>query len=430
MPESDTLNELTATEIVRLTGSGAAKAESVVRACLDRIAQREDSVGAWAFIDPDDAIAQACEVDRRPERGALCGVPVAVKDIIATADMPTAYGSPIYAGHRPAWDAACVAAVRAAGGIILGKTVTTEFASSHPGKTLHPQDPTRTPGGSSSGSAAAVADRMAPLAIGTQTGGSVIRPASFCGIAGYKPSFGWVNRHGVKPLSESLDTVGGMGRTVADAARLVAVMAGRPVLLNLPDAGRPRIAVWQSAALKQAEPDMLACLQDMAVRLSRNGAHVTDLTPPAIFAEIDAAHHEIEYFEMGKALAFELRTWPDKLSPALRKRVEVGQVCSAQLYDEMRCVARECRLAMASIFAEFDAIITPSAAGEAPKGLTSTGNALFNRLWTLLYGPVVTVPVGSGRHGMPLGIQFVGKPNGDLGTLAIARWAEALSKDY
>jgi Asp-tRNA(Asn)/Glu-tRNA(Gln) amidotransferase A subunit family amidase len=419
-------NELTATEIVRLMSSGKATAEAIVRACLERIGEREQDVRAWTYLDPDRAIAQAREVDRRAEQGALRGVPVAVKDIIATDDMPTAYGSPIYAGHRPPWDAACVTAIRAAGGIVLGKTVTTEFASSHPGKTVHPYDPTRTPGGSSSGSAAAVADGMAPLAIGTQTGGSVIRPASFCGVVGYKPSFGWVDRHGVKPLSESLDTVGGMGRTVADAARLVSVMAGRPALLDLSEVHRPRIAVWRSEALRQAEPDMLACLENAAMRLSNQGARVSDFTPPAIFSDLDAAHHEIEYFEMGKALAFEMRTYREQLSAALRKRIEAGQACPPELYDEKRLVAREGRIALLSVFADFDVILTPSAAGEAPKGLTSTGNALFNRIWTLLYGPAVTISAGLGGHGMPLGVQFIGPRNDDLRTLAIAQWAEEI----
>ena len=426
MRQRGSLNERTAADIVHLTSVGAATAEAIVRACLERIGAREQDVNAWTYLDTDQAIAQAREVDRRAEQGALHGVPVAVKDIIATVDMPTAYGSPIYADQRPAWDAACVAAIRAAGGIILGKTVTTEFASSHPGKTVHPHDPTRTPGGSSSGSAAAVADAMVPLAIGTQTGGSVIRPASFCGVVGYKPSFGWVNRHGVKPLSESLDTVGGMGRTVIDAARLVSVMAGRPALLDLPESGRPRIAVWQSESLRQAEPDMLACLQVAAATLSKHGAQVSDVTPPTIFSDLDAAHHEIEYFEMGKALAFELRAYPEQLSTELRKRIEAGQACPPELYDEKQRVARAGRLALLMVFADFDVILTPGAIGEAPKGHASTGNALFNRMWTLLYGPSVTIPAGQGRHGMPLGLQLIVPRNDDLRTLAIAQWVEAM----
>jgi amidase len=424
--ELGAINEMTAAEIVRLTSSDAVTAESVVRTCLERIADREGDLHAWAFIDPVYAIAQAREVDRRSQQGPLHGLPVAIKDIIATADMPTAYGSPIYANHQPAWDAACVTAIRAAGGIVLGKTVTTEFASTHPGKTVHPKDPTRTPGGSSSGSAAAVADFMAPLAVGTQTGGSIIRPASYCGVAGYKPSFGWVNRHGVKPLSESLDTVGAMGREIADIARLVAVLAGRPALLELPDIGRPRIAVWRGESLPKADPEMLECLEEMARQMSRCGAIITDLKPPAIFSDIDAAHHDIEYFEMGMALAFELRTHKDQLSPQLRDRIQAGQACPPERYDEKRRIAEECRSTMSSIFEHFDAIITPSAPGEAPKGLASTGDALFNRLWTLLYGPAVTIPAGAGRNGMPLGIQFVGLRESDRKVLAIAQWAEKL----
>jgi amidase len=426
MRPSGSLNEQTATDIVRLTSSGETTAEAVVRACLDRIDEREHVVNAWAYLDPDRAIAQAREIDRSATRGALHGVPVAVKDIIATADMPTSFGSPIYAGHRPPWDAACVAAIRAAGGIVLGKTVTTEFASSHPGKTTHPYDPKRTPGGSSSGSAAAVADHMSPLAIGTQTGGSVIRPASFCGVVGYKPSFGWVNRHGVKPLSESLDTVGAMGRTVADAARLVSVMAGRPALLDLPEVDRPRIAVWRSETLHKAEPDMLACLQDAATKFSEQGAYVADITPPAIFSDLDAAHHEIEYFEMGKALAFELSAHPRQLSAALRKRVEAGQACPPELYDEKHRIADEGRLSLLPVFADFDVILTPGALGEAPLGHATTGNALFNRIWTLLYGPAVTLCAGQGHQDMPLGLQFIGLRNEDLRALAVAQWAEAI----
>ncbi len=201
--------------------------ERDVQACLARIEDREAAVGAWAFLDRELALAQARALDAGSTRGPLHGLPVGIKDIIATADMPTEYGSPIYAGHRPAWDAACVSAIRAAGGVVMGKTVTAEFAASHPGKTRNPHNLAHTPGGSSSGSAAAVADGMVPLALGTQTGGSVIRPASFCGVVGYKPSFGLVSRHGVKPLSESLDTVGVFARSVRAAGLLAGVIARR-----------------------------------------------------------------------------------------------------------------------------------------------------------------------------------------------------------
>ncbi len=421
-----TLHELTATEIVRLTSSGAVTAETVVRACLDRIAAREPQVQAWTFIDPDQAIAQAREVDRRGAKGALRGVPVGIKDIIATVDMPTAYGSPIYAGHRPAWDAACVNAVRAAGGIILGKTVTTEFALSFPGKTVHPRDPSRTPGGSSSGSAAGVADCMMPLAVGTQTGGSVLRPASFCGVAGYKPTFGWISRHGVKPASESLDTVGSFGRTVEDAARLVAVMADRPALLDLPAVAPPRIGILRDKSLAKAEPDMLACLERAAAALAKRGASLSDFTLPVAFEQLDAAHHEIEHFEIAQALGFEMRLHRDQLSPVLLKRMEGAVACTPEHYDEAWRTARECRAAMTSVWSNIDVILAPSATGEAPLGHASTGNAVFNRIWTLLQGPAISIPAGVGRNGMPLGLQVIGAPGSDRKTLAIAQWAEKL----
>jgi len=420
------LHDITATDIVRLTASGALTAEAVTTACLERIAQREDAVRAWEYIDPDHALREARELDRGPARGPLHGVPIGIKDIIATADMPTGYGSPIYAGHRPAWDAACVAAIRAAGGIVLGKTVTTEFASSRAGKTVHPADPARTPGGSSSGSAAAVADRMLPLAVGTQTGGSIVRPASFCGVVGYKPSFGWIDRHGVKPLSESLDTVGVMARSIDDAARLVAVMAGRPELLDLKEVERPRIAVWSCDALDEAAPDMLACIRRAIDSLAQSGAVLVDCREPISTSDLDKAHHVIEYVEMGRALAFELQRYPGQLSPALRKRIESGQSYTAETYDEMKRVARQCRRAMRSLFSEFDAVIFPSTLGEAPTGHQSTGNALFNRFWTALYGPVITIPAGSGAAGMPLGIQLIGAIGDDLRLLSLARWAQSI----
>lgn len=420
------LHELTATEIVRLIGSGALTAEAATVACLERISERESAVQAWEYIDRDYALRQARELDCRPVRGPLHGVPIGIKDIIATADMPTAYGSSIYSRHRPAWDAACVTAIRAAGGVIFGKTVTTEFASSRAGKTVHPKDSARTPGGSSSGSAASVADCMLPLAVGTQTGGSVVRPASFCGIVGYKPTFGWIDRHGVKPLSESLDTIGVMTRSIDDAARMVAVMAGRPALLDLKEAGRPRIAVWNCDALDQAEPSMLACMRRAIDNLAQRGAVFVECKEPISTADLDKAHHVIEYVEMGRALAFELQRYPDQLSPALRERIEAGQSYTAETYDEMKQVARQCRRAIRSLFSEFDAIIFPSALGEAPVGHQSTGNALFNRFWTALHGPVITIPAGTGAAGMPLGIQLIGAFGDDLRLLSLARWAESI----
>ena len=239
------LNELTAREAARRLAAREITAEQMARACLARIEERESTVGAWIHVDPDAVLAQARQLDAGPVRGPLHGLPIGVKDIIDTIDMPTCYGSAVYPGHRPAADAACVALARAAGALILGKTVSTEFAWFHPGKTANPRDPRCTPGGSSSGSAAAVADAMVPLAFGTQTAGSIVRPASYCGVVGYKPTYATLPRAGIKPLAESLDTLGVMARTPGDAALLVGILSGR-ALLPAPRARAPRIALCRT----------------------------------------------------------------------------------------------------------------------------------------------------------------------------------------
>src|SRR3954468_23374672 len=265
--------------------AGRLSAEALVSACLDRIAAREDVVGAWHYLDPEAALAAARHCDASPPRGPLHGVPIAVKDLIDTFDMPTGYGSPIYEGHRPAADAACVALARGAGAVVLGKTVTTEFACFTAGKTANPKNPAHTPGGSSSGSAASVADGMAPLAFGTQTAGSVIRPAAYCGIVGYKPSFGTIPRAGVKMLCDSLDTVGTMVRNVADAAFFAGVVAGRPALrdIALPAAlqgAPPRFGLYRTPKWDEAEHATVRALDHARAALERAGARITDIPFP------------------------------------------------------------------------------------------------------------------------------------------------------
>ena len=421
VPES--LARLTAVELAAGVAQRALSAERVAREHLERIAEREPSVGAWVHLDPDHVLSQARALDLAAVRGPLHGVPVAIKDIIATADMPTEYGSPIYRHHRPAWDAACVTALRAAGAIIFGKTVTTEFATSYAGKTVNPHDPTRTPGGSSSGSAAAVADFMVPLALGTQTGGSVIRPASFCGVVGYKPSFAAINRHGVKPLSESLDTVGVMARSVADAALLVSVMTGRQAWARPPQVEAPRIGVWRTPTWGQAAPETIAALESAIRKFEEHGARVEDVSVAPIFAQADAAHHDIEHFEMARALAFEAREHADQLSAVLKGRLAQGTQCAPERYDDGLAVAAECRRALSQVFDRYDALLAPSAIGEAPKGLTSTGNAVFNRIWTLFGVPAITIPAAQGPNGLPVGIQIIGGRGRDIEALAVSEWA-------
>src|SRR5690348_7958417 len=279
------LLSLTAREAARQVAERRISAEELAAAYIDRIEAREAVVGAWQYFDREGALAAARRRDAEPPRGQLHGIPIAVKDLIDTVDIPTAYGSPIYRGHRPAADASCVALARAAGAIVIGKTVTTEFACFTPGKTANPRNPAHTPGGSSSGSAAAVADRMAPLAFGTQTAGSVIRPAAFCGIVGYKPSFGTIPRAGVKMLCDSLDTVGTMARNVADAAFFAGVVAGRPELRDIafPSAlqgAPPGFGLYRTPMWVEAEPATVRALDHARAALERAGASVTDVPFP------------------------------------------------------------------------------------------------------------------------------------------------------
>jgi Asp-tRNA(Asn)/Glu-tRNA(Gln) amidotransferase A subunit family amidase len=400
-------------------------AERHVQACLERIEAREPAVGAWTFLDRELALAQARALDAGSARGPLYGLAVGIKDIIATADMPTEYGSPIYAGHRPAWDAACVSAIREAGGIVLGKTVTTEFAASHPGRTRHPHNPAHTPGGSSSGSAAAVADAMVPLALGTQTGGSVIRPASFCGVVGYKLGFGLVSRHGVKPLSESLDTLGVFARSVREAGLLAGVMARRPSLCAVPALERgPRVGLWQTHEWPQAAPETVTALNDAAKLLAAAGAQVRAADMPEPFSVLNKAHHDIEYFEMAQALAFEMRNHRERLSQRLRERLEKASQITAAQYDDAWLTARSCRRLVDDAFTHHDVLLAPAAVGEAPRGLESTGNAVFNRGWTLLGLPCMTLPGFRGPNRLPVGIQLIAREDAHL--LAIAAWVERM----
>lgn len=415
-------NQLSAVDAAALLARREISAESFANACLARVAQREPTVQAWAHIDADQVIEQARALDAGAVRGLLHGLPIGIKDVIDTADMPTQYGSPIYAGNRPAWDAACVNAIRAAGGIVMGKTVTSELATSYRGKTANPHDPAHTPGGSSSGSAAAVADCMVPLAIGTQTGGSTIRPSSFCGVVGYKPSFGLINRHGVKPVSESLDTVGLIARTVPDVALLAAAITGRLDLLKPMRTAPPRIGVWRTYEWEHAAPETAAALDAAARRLSDIGAAVHECTMDPVFAELTAAHKDIQFSEMAQALGFEMRRQPELLSPSLREGIEYGMHVTPATYDAKRALAARCRSLIDDVFSVFDMLLAPSAPGEAPHGLENTGSPVFNRGWTLLGLPCVTVPSFKGAHGLPVGIQIVGQYWRDAHTLGCAQW--------
>ncbi|MBM1174134.1 amidase [Microvirga arabica] len=408
---------LTALEAAQRIADGSLTSEALVRACLDRIGEREPVVQAWQHLDMDAALNMARHVDRFGS-GPLKGIPIGVKDIIDTADMPTGYGSPLYETFRPPRDAACVALARQAGASVLGKTVTTEFAYFQPGKTRNPRDPGRTPGGSSSGSAAAVADGMVPLAFGTQTAGSIIRPASFCGCVGYKPTFGLIDRTGVRPFAESLDTVGFFASTVQDAAFFASAIAGRPDLHFTDEVFRLRIGLTRTHAWEAAEPATATALDEAAARLRATGLEVREVALPERWRGLLDAQKTIMAFEAARSHAPEMLTASDRLSVKLRELLEAGALIAPEDYDAAKALVAESRAGFSDVLDGLDVLLTPSAPGEAPEGLEATGDPVFNRMWTALGVPCISVPALTGPSGMPIGVQVVGRWGDDRRALA------------
>ena len=413
------LSRLTATEAVRLFNTGRLKAEALMEACLDRIAAREAEVRAFAWFDADAARRAAASA----HPGPLHGLPIGVKDVIDTADMPTDYGSTIWRAWRPRADAACVAWAKANGGVILGKTVTTEFATRRPGPTANPHRLSHTPGGSSSGSAAAVADFFVPLAFGTQTGGSVIRPAAYCGVVGFKPSFGLINRTGMKIMSDSLDTIGVMARSVADCALFAGSVAG--VDLGDPDVkpGRaPRIGLCRSPSWHKALPETEALFDNVSQALARAGANLAECELPAPYARLATAHPVLMCSESARSMGWELTHHRREISEILLDRLESGLAQSQEAIAAAQATFAETQRDFPAVTENFDVLVTPSAPGQAPEGLHATGDFAFNFIWTSLHVPCVTVPAGTGPGGLPLGIQIVGRQGEDRATLAWARY--------
>jgi Asp-tRNA(Asn)/Glu-tRNA(Gln) amidotransferase A subunit family amidase len=416
---------------------GRVTSTELVTACLERIDQVEPDVQAFAFLDRDHALRQARDLDEhrahgRPT-GPLHGVPVAVKDIFDTADYPTEFGSPLWAGRTPRQDAAAVQRLRAAGAVILGKTVTTEYAYFHPGKTRNPHDKTRTPGGSSSGSAAAVAAFMAPGAIGSQTNGSTIRPAAFCGVVGYKPSHGLIPRSGALLLSRPLDQVGVFARSVEDAGLLAEVMAGfdaedpdtrplaRPPLAATAVAEPPlaprfafvKSAVWDRAetATREAFAELAEALGEACVEVDIGESSGQAIGWQQTIMEADMAYNFHRDYETGRS----------QLSAQLRELIERGRTYKAVDYAAARAGTANLNAALDEVFNEYDAILTPAAPGEAPVG-EATGSPIFCTTWTLLGTPAVTVPLLRGEAGMPIGVQLVGRRGNDARLLRTANW--------
>lgn len=413
-----------AIDAARAIAAGSLDSVQLVGECLACIQEREPVVQAWQHLDETEALARAGERDRERTdgRGAahfgpLHGVPVGVKDIIDTADMPTENGSVLHAGRRPGKDAAVVASLRAAGAVILGKTVSTEFATYAPGKTRNPHDPARTPGGSSSGSAAAVAAGMVPLAIGTQTNASVVRPAAYCGVYGFKPSHGRIPRDGVLTLSPTLDTVGMFARGLDDIALLAQVLAG--VETATADPRTPRLAFVKTAVWARSEPSTRAAFAALSAAL---GSACEEVALPEAHAEAWDCHRTIMEAEMAVHLGHEWEHGRDRLSDSLREQLGRGRDIRA--LDYQRALAHRTQLAdkVAGLFAHFDALLTPATTGTAPP-LETTGDPAFGTLWSLCGLPAISLPL-LGHDGLPLGVQLVGARGCDAHLLRSARWLE------
>ncbi len=430
--------DMSAVRAAQAVRDGEVTAEEVVQGCLDRIAETENDVLAWAHLDAEYALAQARAADEARRAGAalgpLHGVPVGIKDIFDTKDMPTEDGTVLHAGRRPLSDATAVALLREAGAVIMGKTVTTELAVYAPSKTRNPHNHAHTPGGSSSGSAAAVAAHMVPLAIGTQTNGSVIRPASYCGVYGFKPSHGLISRHRVLQQSRPLDTVGVFARSIDDVAmiseplmrfdendpdtrpqaapRLVETAAAAPPVT-------PQLAFVRTPVWERADDDMQAAITELVEYLGRD---VEEVTLPEVFDHAVDWHRTIMEADLARSFEREYATGGERLSRTLREMIERGLTYSAVAYNEAVGQIGALNAILNTIFKKYDAILTPATTGEAPAGLDSTGSPIFCTLWTLCGAPAVTLPLFQGTNGLPMGAQLVGPKGDDARLLRTARW--------
>jgi Asp-tRNA(Asn)/Glu-tRNA(Gln) amidotransferase A subunit family amidase len=412
---------LSAIDLARRIEDGELSARAVVGLCAEAIAAREQDIGAFVALDLD--AARRAAQDERLASTPLHGLPVAFKDIFDTVDFPTQYGSPIYAGHRPRADAAAVALTRRAGGIVIGKTVTTEMASLVPSATRNPHNAAHTPGGSSSGSAAAVAAAMVPIAFGTQTAGSVIRPAAFCGVTGFKPSYRLIPLVGVKDAAWHLDTAGLFGAGIADVAFAAAAILDRDLRVDGGVAAAPRIALVRSHLWPQASAAMQNAVETAARIAQAAGARVAELGLPPLMQDAYEAQFTIQDYEVFHALAFEYDRHRDMIGKPLREQLDRAAAISADEYDAARRTASRARQLLADTMADHDVILTPSAPGAAPATLSSTGDPMFNRLWTLMGAPCVNLP-GLYENELPLGVQIVGRFGRDKAALEAALFVE------
>lgn len=432
---------ISAVDAVRALQSGALSARDLMQAYLDRVAARDDDVGAWIYLDADQALAAADAADAAHAAGnpvgPLHGLPVGIKDIIDTQDMPTENGSALFAGRRPVADATLVRLARDAGAIIMGKTVTTEFALTAVGKTKNPNDPTRTPGGSSSGSGAAVADCQVPLSIGSQTGGSMLRPASFCGCYGYKPTFGSISRAGMFCLSRVLDHPGIYANSLADIALLGDVLLQRdPADFDMrahiarglteavnagPPESPPRVAFVKGPAWEAAEPYMDALFDNVIDRL---GPAVRNVELTGVFDDALSCHTTVMLAHLGANIGTYCRENGDKVQAETKRRCAEGDGLLAEDYVKAIEFRDTLSAALDRMFEHADILITAAAPGEAPVGLESTGNAIFQKIWTLTGVPTLSMPKLEGPNGMPIGVQVIGRFGHDADLFRHAMWLD------
>lgn len=418
------LRSLSLVEAAGAIARGEITSQALVRALIERIEEREGVVRAWAAFDPDLALAQARACDEGPANGPLRGVPIGVKDVLNTFDYPTQMGSPIYDGWRSRNDASCVAMLRNAGAIVLGKTVTCEFAGTHPYATTNPFDASRTPGGSSSGSAAAVSDFMVPVALGTQTGGSVLRPASFCGLVGFKPTFGGYNREGLRFAAEGIDTIGLLARSVEDVSYCDDVLRGASPAPLAPLASAPRVGLCRTYMWSLAQPETRECVAAVVAQLEAAGVNVQEFELPGHFADLTQARAIINDVERARSLAWEWAAHRGKLSEALQKTMESGFAMSDGQYRAALGTVASARREADAVLRRFDVVVAPAVNGEAPVGLHYAGDPSFQALWTLLHVPSITLPAHRGPNGMPVGIQVVAPAGEDKALLRAALWMQ------
>jgi Asp-tRNA(Asn)/Glu-tRNA(Gln) amidotransferase A subunit family amidase len=415
------LANLTASDAAQLIARREISSVELTKACLARIHDRNPDVAAWRFIDEKKSLAAAEEADKTPPKNPLHGIPFGVKDVIETADFPTEYGTAIHSGRRAGKDAVCVAIMREAGAVLLGKLVTTEYAVFTPNETRHPLHLAHTPGGSSSGSAAAVADMQVPIAFGNQTAGSLIRPAAFCGVFALKPTHGLVDQTGILPLQPFFDTLGYMARSIEDLQTFFGAVTQRSQAVEWDESRVPKIGVCKTHQWQHAKPESRYVLQEVTRQLRTEGVKLVEFQLPEQFADLPTTHQTM----LNKGISESLRTDYDRskgqMSERLRAMIAEGASIAPEIFEKHRSFAEQCRASINTVFSGYDAILCPSAPGEAPVGM-GTGDPIFQVVWTLLGVPCINLPVATGPRGLPIGIQLVGKRHADAELLGLGRY--------